>query len=263
MTNPDPTDPSVRPVVLAIQNDPTDPPLLVGEWLAETGIRVEVVGACFGEPVPDVVPAGVHGLLPLGGAMGALEDDTAPWLVQERALLLDAVQRGTPVLGLCLGGQLLAAATGGRVTLGPATEIGVVQVQRTVDGLLDPVMSQVVPASGSDIPAAQWHQDNIVDLPDGAVLLLTNDACRVQGFRLGDTAYGLQLHPEVDAETFATWADAADEALSRSGRDAAEAEAEVTAAERDLISAWRPMTRAWADLVWAHARDASAPAAAS
>lgn len=249
---------STQPVVLAIQNDATDPPLLVGEWLEECGIRVEVVRACFGETVPSVVPDGVSGLLPLGGVMGAHDDGVAPWLVDERALLLDAVERGVPVLGLCLGGQLLAAAAGGRVTLGPATEIGVVQVRRTVDGLLDPVTSHAVPASGADIPAAQWHQDNIVELPEGAVLLLTNDVCRVQGFRVGDSAYGLQLHPEVDADTFASWADVADEALERSGRDATKAADEVRAAAHDLVAAWRPMTGAWADLVWSHARDGDA-----
>lgn len=250
----DPVGPS--PVVLAIQNDPTDPPLLMGEWLAEDGITVRVVRACFGETVPSSVPAGVHGLLPLGGVFGAHDDDVAPWLDDERALLADAVTRGTPVLGLCLGGQLLAAANGGRVELGPTTEIGVVQVQRTVDGLRDPVISQAVPIAGNDIPAAQWHQDHITELPDGAVLLLSNEACRVQAFRLGDTAYGLQLHPEVDAETFTSWIDPADPALDRSGRDPRIAAAEVTAAEDDLIAAWRPVARAWADLVWEHATDA-------
>ncbi|MHB1066252.1 MAG: type 1 glutamine amidotransferase [Candidatus Nanopelagicales bacterium] len=254
-----PAEDQSRPVVLAIQNDPTDPPLLVGEWLEEDGLRVVVVLACLGEPVPTSVPDGVHGLLPLGGAMGAHDDHVAPWLADERALLADAVNTGVPVLGLCLGGQLLAAATGGRVTLGPATEVGVVPVRRTAEGLVDRVMSQARPSLGADIPAAQWHQDNIVELPDGAVLLLTNDECPVQGFRVGDSAYGLQLHPEVDAETFASWADAADEALRRSGRDAQEASNEVRTAERDLIAAWRPMTRAWADLVWSRAR-AAAPA---
>jgi GMP synthase (glutamine-hydrolysing) len=245
-----------RPVVLAIQNDPTDPPLLVGEWLEEDGIRVDVVQACFGDDVPAMVPDGVHGILPLGGAMGASEDHVAPWLAAERSLLVDAVERGVPVLGLCLGGQLLAVAMGGRVTLGPATEIGVVDVQRTVDGLVDPVMSQAVPASGADIPAPQWHQDNIVDLPDGAVLLLTNEACRVQGFRVGSTAYGLQLHPEVDPDTFESWADFEDEALSRWGQDAASAAADMHAAAGELRAAWRPMTRAWGDLVWERARNA-------
>jgi GMP synthase (glutamine-hydrolysing) len=250
---------SHQPVVLAIQSDESDPPLLVGEWLAESGIRVEVIQAWAGAPVPATVPDGVHGLLPLGGVMGAHDDHVADWLPDVRSLLVDAVERGVPVLGLCLGSQLLAAATGGRVTLGPATEIGVVQVQRTVDGLRDPVISQAVPARGADIPAAQWHQDNIVDLPDGAVLLLTNDACRVQAFRIGDVAYGLQMHPEVDAGTFASWAGIADEALSRSGRDAGVAADEVVDAEAELIAAWRPVTRAWGELVWMHARDADGP----
>jgi GMP synthase (glutamine-hydrolysing) len=230
---------------------------MVGEWLEEDGIRVEVVEACFGATVPSSVPDGVHGVLPLGGAMGANDDDVAAWLPDERALLADAVARGLPVLGLCLGGQLLAAATGGRVELGPVTEIGLVHVQRTVDGLRDPVIAQAVPSSGADIPAAQWHQDHIVELPDGAVLLATNDACRVQAFRLGDTAYGFQLHPEVDAETFVSWAEVGDEALERSGRDVADAGEEIRVAEPDLIAAWRPAVRAWGDLVWAHARDAA------
>ncbi len=244
-----------QPVVLAIQNDPTDPPLLVGEWLAEDGIRVDVVQACFGEPVPRAVPEGVHGILALGGAMGANDDAVAPWLTDERALLADAVERGTPVLGLCLGGQLLAAATGGRVELGPTQEIGLAYVRRTVDGLTDPVMAQAVPSAGNEIPAAQWHQDHVAELPDGAVLLLTNDACRVQAFRLGDSAYGLQLHPELDAATFRSWADYPDEALGRSGIDPLVVADDVDAAEGALIAAWRPVTRSWGDLVWVHLRD--------
>ncbi|MBI1349848.1 MAG: type 1 glutamine amidotransferase [Actinomycetales bacterium] len=250
---------NAQPLVLAIQNDPTDPPLLVGEWLEEAGLRLDVVLACDGATVPTAVPEGVHGVLALGGAMGAADDDVAPWLADERLLLADAVSAGVPVLGLCLGGQLLAAATGGRVDLGPTQEIGLAQVRQTIDGLRDPVISQAVPTRGADIPAVQWHQDHVVELPPGAILLLTNDACRVQGFRVGDSGYGLQLHPELDGATFRSWADYPDEALVRSGIDPLAAAVPVEAADPELVTAWRPMTRAWADLVWA--RFSAAPAA--
>jgi len=244
---------SPQPVVLAILNDATTPAGLVGEWLQEDGLRVELLEACHGEPVPREVPDGVHALLPLGGAIGANDDAVAPWLPDERALLADAVGRGVPVLGLCLGGQLLAAATGGVVGLGPVAEIGLSYVHRTVDGLLDGVISQAVPVSGGEIPAAQWHQDHVLRLPDSAVLLMTNDACRVQAFRIEDSAYGLQMHPEVDAQIMGAWAETADEAVTRSGQDARAAAADVAAAGRDLVAAWRPVARAWGDLVWSHA----------
>lgn len=239
---------SSAPVVLAVQNDPTDPPLLVGEWLAEAGIDVRVVRAVDGEPVPERVPEGVHGVLPLGGAMGALDDHVAPWLPAERALLADAVARGIPVLGLCLGGQLLAAALGGRVDRAPACEIGLSFVERTPDGDADPVMA-ALPAPR--VPATQWHQDHVATLPEGASVLLANEVC-VQGYRVGASAYGLQLHPEVDGELFAWWAgaaDPADEALVRSGIDLGQAAAGVRAAQEDLVAAWRPVTLAWARLV--------------
>ena len=245
---------SARPVVLAIQNDPTDPPLMVGEWLAESNVEVRVVEPWSGQSLPDRLPDDIAGLLPLGGAPNAHDDHVADWLPQERSLIAQAVERGMPVLGLCLGGQLLAAALGGRSELGDTTEIGLSYVERTEEGLVDPVIASIG-APSDRIPAAQWHQDHITVLPDGAVVLLTNAACRVQAFRVNGNAYGLQMHPEVDAEAFAGWAVDDDEALARSGRSMREASAEITEAEPALIAAWRPMTLAWADLVWAYTSD--------
>jgi GMP synthase (glutamine-hydrolysing) len=240
------------PVVLAIQNDPTDPPLLVGDWLESLGIQVRVVNAVEGETCPSTVPDDVDGLLPLGGAMNANQDDVAPWLVNERALLRDAVARDIPVLGLCLGGQLLAAALGGEVRLGKQCEIGLSYVRQTSAGRIDPVIGAL---PGKTAPATQWHQDEVVTLPTGAELLLENDVC-MQGFKVG-TAYGLQLHPEIDAELFDWWAKATDpddEALVRSGIDLAQAITQVAQAQEELVASWRPVTLAWGELVLARWR---------
>ena len=239
-----------RPVVLAIQNDPTDPPLMVGEWLDEAGIQVDVVAACDGSPVPPAVPSGVSGVLVLGGSMGANDHAQAPWLEAEKALLRDATDRAVPVLGLCLGGQVLAEATGGQVTLAPTTEIGLAFVRRTPQGAADPVMGAVAALADGRIPAAQWHQDHVAQLPPGAELLLTNDACVVQGYRVGTSSYGLQLHPEINGDVFRWWAGYVDEALERSGADPLTAADEVAAYDERLVAAWRPFTHAWAQLVF-------------
>jgi len=243
-----------RPVVLVIRNDDTCPPALVGEWLLEDGLELHVIAADQGEHVPAQVPEGVDAIVPLGGVIGANDYHRAPWLEAERSLLRDAVESGVPVLGICLGGQLLAAAMGGVVTASDTSEVGVTEILRTLDGLGDPVISQAATVNGDTVPAAQWHLDHVAELPDGAVLLMTNPACRVQAFRLGESAYGLQMHPEVDVEVFTSWVADAHENVPRTAVTASEALASVVERQQDLIRAWRPAVRAWGELVWLRSR---------
>jgi GMP synthase (glutamine-hydrolysing) len=155
-----------------------------------------------GEPLPDDLD-GVHGLVVLGGSMAAWEDDVAPWLPPTRGLLVLAVETGVPAFGICLGAQLLALATGGRVEPGAhGIEAGLSVIVPTADADGDPLMA-ALPASG--FPGAQGHHDAVVELPPGAVLVATGRPYPHQAFRLGATAWGVQYHPEVTADDFEVW----------------------------------------------------------
>ena len=243
-----PGDGDRRPLVLAVMNDESDAPAMVGAWLEAAGVGVREVHGYAGERVPTAVPQGISGVVTLGGAMAAYELAEYPWLAAEQALMIDAIARTVPVLGICLGGQLLAAAVGGTVELGSSPEIGLARVRRTAQGDEDAVIA-AIDADPMAIPAAEWHQDYITSLPADATLLLTSDACPVQAFRIGESAYGLQMHPEVDGPTFASWLGIPDQALERSGIDIDRALRDVAQAEEDLLTAWRPMVSAWARLV--------------
>ena len=232
--------------VLVIQNDPSDPVQLVGEWLAAHDLDLDVVMACDGDTVPSAVPPGIDAVIALGGVMNANDDVAAPWLVAERALLADAVRHDVPTLGICLGSQLLAVAVGGTVVQGKESEIGVVAVDRTPAGRIDAVTA----ALGADtVLATHWHNDHITDLPADATLLLTNDTAPVQAFRVGACAYGLQMHPEVTAEVFATWAQEPDDAVTAQGIDVQGAVTDVARYAPELERTWQPVIDAWAQLV--------------
>src|SRR4051812_37650723 len=132
------------------------------------------------------VPSSVEGdaLIVLGGPMGCMDDDVANWLPAVRQLLRTAVDDGVPTMGICLGAQLLAAATGGYVergAQGPELGLDTVTVSQPDDVLVAGVM-----------PVVQWHFDAITQLPPGAELLASSERYEVQAFSMGDVAWGLQ-----------------------------------------------------------------------
>lgn len=146
----------------------------------------------------DAVPAvdevdSLGGLVVMGGPMGAHDDDEHPHLPAERALLAAAVEAGLPVLGVCLGAQLLAAACGAEVLTGDGPEVGVGVVDLSPEGQDDPILGP----AGRTLPVLHWHGDTF-DLPEGAVHLAASDRYAQQAFRMGAAAYGLQFHVEID-----------------------------------------------------------------
>lgn len=165
-------------------------PALLADALARAGQPLEVCRLDLGHRLPD--PAVVAGLVVLGGPMNALDDTHHPHLRAERALLAACVSLQVPVLGICLGAQLLAAALGSAVIRGPEPEIGVGTVELTAAGHDDPVLG----GAGCSVPVVHWHEDT-VELPPGAELLATSSRYPLQAFRAGPLAYGFQFHVEL------------------------------------------------------------------
>ena len=236
---------SAQKIILAIQNDETDPPHLVGRWLMELGFEIKILRAYAGENVPSSVPENIAGVIPLGGHMGALDDDIAPWLPNERALLADAVARNVPVFAICLGTQLLAAALGGKVTRAKIVEIGAKEIFPSESAISDSIFN----FEGS-LPVTQWHEDEVSTLPPGAVTLASSPACANQIYRVGENSYGVQFHPEADLAIVAKWEEHADHAFQTSGVSSALPEYQAKVDE--ITSTWRPFIQAWGLKVLSH-----------
>jgi GMP synthase (glutamine-hydrolysing) len=239
-----------RPRLLALLNDSSAPPARFGDWLAAAGVDVEVLDLVGGASVPTELPAGFAGLLPLGGGIGATDDHLADWLPTERALLANAVSAGQPVLGICLGGQLLAAATGGVVALGAIPELGVLPIELTPAAATDRLFSVLPP--GVRVP--QFHRDGIFAAPPGAVALAHSPGYPWQGFRIGERAWGVQFHPEVDAAILAEWLVGEADIAKTLELEPAVVVADLAAAEDEIERVWRPFAAAFADVVSEYAR---------
>lgn len=225
-----------KPVILAIQNDETDAPHLVGRWLQEIGFEIKVLRAYAGEVVPTTVPEGVAALIPLGGHMNANDDRLFPWLPLERALLKDAINRDIPIFAICLGTQLLAVAGGGSVERAAVGEVGIYSVNGI--GVEDSIFT-----FEKELPVAQWHEDHVAVLPEGATLLASSDLCLNQIYRLGSRSYGVQFHPEIDLEIVKWWEAEADNAFKDSGKSTIQQE--MALSESELIATWRPIIQKW------------------
>lgn len=195
---------STQPVTLTvIRNDADSGPGRLLEWSEEAGVAVNLVKADEGEQVPTAAD-GLDAVIMLGGGFLPDADDSKPWLPSERALARDCIDRSVPVLGICLGAQLLAHVGGGRVEgeFG-MPEKGVTELTPQPAAAND-ALFQGFSASTVGIES---HRDQITELPDGAHLLMSSERCRNQAFRLGDSAWATQWHPESSAARVAQWND--------------------------------------------------------
>ncbi|HEY6795458.1 MAG TPA: type 1 glutamine amidotransferase [Kineosporiaceae bacterium] len=221
------------PVLLVVQQDPDG-----GLGRLEVALRevadLDVRRPDRGDDLPADL-AGYAGLVVLGGVMGATDDDVAPWLPATRHLLAAGVEDQVPTVGICLGAQLLAVATGGRVERGAAgLEVGVVPMALRAAARRDPLLGVVAARSGTDPAVPHFHRDAVTVLPPGAVLLATGERYPHQAYRLGDCAWGLQYHPEVTAADFAGWLRDGHGAVAEAGLHAPDLAARYAALEPQL-----------------------------
>lgn len=239
--------------VLVVQHEDDCPPALVGDWLRAEGSVLDVLRPYAGDALPDDLAA-YDGLLVLGGPMGADDDAKHHWIGPTKELMRRGVAAGVPVLGVCLGHQLLASALGGRVDRNPlGQQVGLLEVGWTEaacdDALLGPLST---PRRG-----VQWNDDIVADLPEGAVVLAETPRGEVQAVRYAACAWGIQLHPEVDAEILRPWAASDQGSHEARGIDQAALLAEIESARDELDAAWQPLAASFARLVRAHAEERS------
>ncbi|AEM83031.1 methyltransferase domain-containing protein [Streptomyces violaceusniger] len=185
--------------VLVVEHMPHEGPYALGTALAAAGLPVRVCRTWAGDAVPDTL-ADVVALVVMGGPMAAYED--FPSRTRELALLRAALDAEVPVLGVCLGAQLLAVAAGGTARAGTdGLQVGWSEVRLSPAVHTDPLFTGVP----ERLRVLQWHGDTM-DLPSGATLLASCDRYPVQAFRIGGSAWGLQFHLEVDAPAVGAFA---------------------------------------------------------
>ena len=209
--------------VLALTHGPKVGPGVFGDAVRDAGHELEE----WSVPLGGTPPADADAVLVFGGSMHPDQDAEHPWLADEHRFLAAALERGTPLLGVCLGAQMIARAAGARVAPAPRPEIGWLPVTLTAAAAGDPVIGGLP----HEFVALEWHRYTY-ELPAQAVELARSDVC-TQAFRLGN-AWAIQFHAEVTEPQVAEW-------LAARG-DVADPEA-LRAETRARIGAWNGLGR--------------------
>jgi len=231
---------------IVLQNIEPETPGLVAQALEAKGIELSFARPFLNEPIPRDLEGAV-GLVVMGGPMSVYEADRFPYLGDEMKLIEKALARGCPVLGICLGSQLIARVLGANVKKGSKKEIGWHTVRLTEDALLDPLLKGLE----SSFTCLHWHGD-VFDLPAGAVGLARSEQTNNQAFRHGTSAYGFLFHMEVTLEIVKGMVRAFPDDMQEAGLTAGAILDGAAQHLAPLSERGRRVFDGWADLAAAH-----------
>ncbi len=185
--------------VLVLQHVPHEGPGSLTPLLQIAGFRIHTL-QFWNDAKTDAASDDLDGLIVMGGPMGVYDADQYSHLIAEKAIIQRAIKNNVPVLGICLGAQLIADALGAKVYPSGIKEIGWYDLVPAKTAETDPLFRGFTARE----KVFQWHGDTF-DLPQGAIHLASSPLCANQAFRYGSTVYGLQFHLEVDAATIENW----------------------------------------------------------
>lgn len=195
--------------VLVFQHEPEEGLGTFAHILEEQKVGFHYI-YLFRDEIPTESWDEVRALIVLGGSMGVYEEEKYPFLKWEKSIIRTAVKNGIPLLGICLGAQLIASATGAQVYQGNFQEIGWYPISMTLEGEMDPLLGHVP----NQAIVFQWHGDSF-DLPKGAHRLASSVYYPNQAFRMGKNVYGLQFHLEITPSVVERWLDEQSKELAR------------------------------------------------
>jgi GMP synthase (glutamine-hydrolysing) len=194
--------------ILIVQNFPLAPAGVLGECITARHGSMKVLSPTACDRLPKT-SAHFDGLIILGGPMHAEDDDAYPHLQETVQLVYQFSKAGKPILGVCLGAQLVARAFGQRVQKHHTFELGFLPVSLTGSASTDPLFKHCP----STVHLMEWHFDSF-DLPAGATLLMSSETCQNQAYRIGRNIYGFQFHLEVTRPILQSWLDIQDDYVS-------------------------------------------------
>lgn len=232
--------------ILFVRCDPVDTFGVAERAVRDAGSAVTVWQAYEGEPRPSL--DGIGGVVLFGSTFNVEHAEEQPFIKEARELTLRSLDRGIPCMGVCFGAQLLAWTLDAEVGRAPAREVGYAPIRPTPAAAGDALVSHYRDGD----PVFQWHMDTF-ELPDGAELLATGDAVRNQAYRVGDLAWGIQFHLEIDRAELEMWLDVFSEQAdleSTWGKSAAAVRAEADAHQsghelrgREVFARFAALTR--------------------